>query len=141
MNTSGSLPLALFVGVVCASRVVNCSSVRAMKFVVDFLGVSFPLPLDPSCPSILVGFGVSGDRGSFGVCASSVTGLAVCFECCLDRFSERACSSASLSSGRLRVLSMKSQSPSESVVSLGVAESHNQMLRFDHLSLPGCNRQ
>ena len=61
-----------------------------MKFVVDFLGVAFPLPLGPACPSILVGFGVSGDRGSFGVCASGVTGLALVLllvlgdrECCL----------------------------------------------------------
>ena len=79
-----------------------------MKLVADFLGVSFPLPLDPGCPSILVGFGVSGDRDSSGVRASGVTGLAICCECCLDIFSERACSSASSSSGRSRVLSVRS---------------------------------
>ena len=79
-----------------------------MKLVVDFLGVSFPLPLGPGCPSILVGFGVSGDRGLSGVLASGVTGLAVCYECFLDKFSERACSSASPSSGRSRVLSVRS---------------------------------
>ena len=106
-NTSGSLPLTLLTGVAHSSRVLNCSSVRTMKLVVDFLGVSFPLPLDPGCPSILVGFGVSGDRGSSGVLASGVTGLAVCCECCLDKFSERACSSASPSCERSRVLSVR----------------------------------
>ena len=49
-----------------------------MKLVVDFSGGCFPLPLDPGRPSILVGFRVSADRGSSGVLATGVTGLAVC---------------------------------------------------------------
>lgn len=76
---------------------------------------------------ILSGLGVVGDKVPSGDLASGVTGLPYCREGSLDRCSERAWSSASSSSGRSRVLSVRSKSPSwsipswESVVSLGVA--------------------
>lgn len=62
--------------------------------------------------SILAGLGVVGDRVPGVWLGDGVTGLTACCEGCLDRFSERACSSASPSSGRSRVLSSSSYSGS-----------------------------